>query len=46
MRSIFRMGVPVSGKNMFPSNIAWLPTRFTSRAWAAAMYQFLANLIR
>ena len=22
MRSIFQMGVPVSGKNMFPSNIA------------------------
>ncbi len=32
MRSIFRMGVPVSGKNMFPSNIAGLPTWFTIRA--------------
>ena len=26
MRSIFQMGVPVSGKNLFPSNIAGLPT--------------------
>ena len=26
LRSIFQMGVPVSGKNMFPSNIAGLPT--------------------
>ena len=25
LRSIFQMGVPVSGKNMFPSNIAGLP---------------------
>lgn len=32
LRSIFRMGVPVSGKNMFPSNIAGLPTWFTIRA--------------
>src|SRR5436190_10804892 len=32
MRSIFQMGVPVSGKNMFPSNIAGLPTWFTIRA--------------
>jgi 2-oxoglutarate/2-oxoacid ferredoxin oxidoreductase subunit alpha len=32
MRSIFRMGVPVSGKNLFPSNIAGLPTWFTIRA--------------
>jgi 2-oxoglutarate ferredoxin oxidoreductase subunit alpha len=32
MRSIFQMGVPVSGKNMFPSNIAGLPTWFTVRA--------------
>lgn len=34
MRSIFRMGVPVSGKNLFPSNIAGLPTWFTIRASA------------
>jgi 2-oxoglutarate ferredoxin oxidoreductase subunit alpha len=32
MRSIFRMGVPVSGKNLFPSNIQGLPTWFTIRA--------------
>ncbi|MEM7645739.1 MAG: 2-oxoacid:acceptor oxidoreductase subunit alpha [Pseudomonadota bacterium] len=31
MRSIFRMGVPVSGKNLFPSNIAGLPTWFSIR---------------
>lgn len=31
MRSIFRMGIPVSGKNMFPSNIAGLPTWFSIR---------------
>ena len=31
MRSIFKMGVPVGGKNMFPSNIAGLPTWFTIR---------------
>src|SRR3982750_1194230 len=31
MRSIFQMGIPVSGKNMFPSNIAGLPTWFTIR---------------
>src|SRR5882672_529730 len=31
-RSIFQMGVPVSGKNMFPSNIAGLPTWYTIRA--------------
>jgi 2-oxoglutarate ferredoxin oxidoreductase subunit alpha len=32
MRSIFQMGVPISGKNLFPSNIAGLPTWFTIRA--------------
>src|SRR5688572_32875231 len=32
MRSIFQMGIPVSGKNMFPSNIAGLPRWFTIRA--------------
>ncbi len=35
MRSIFQMGVPVSGKNLFPSNIAGLPTWFTIRASAS-----------
>src|ERR1700752_1245845 len=32
LRSIFAMGIPVSGKNLFPSNIAGLPTWFTIRA--------------
>ncbi len=32
MRAIFQMGVPISGKNLFPSNIAGLPTWFTIRA--------------
>src|SRR6202140_2349009 len=32
LRGIFQMGVPVSGKNMFPSNIAGLPTWYTIRA--------------
>ena len=34
LRSIFQMGVPVGGKNMFPSNIAGLPTWYTIRASA------------
>jgi 2-oxoglutarate/2-oxoacid ferredoxin oxidoreductase subunit alpha len=32
LRALFQMGVPVSGKNMFPSNIAGLPTWYTIRA--------------
>ncbi|MCI0354604.1 MAG: 2-oxoacid:acceptor oxidoreductase subunit alpha [Acidobacteria bacterium] len=32
LRGIFQMGIPVSGKNLFPSNIAGLPTWFTIRA--------------
>jgi len=32
LRTIFRMGIPVSGKNLFPSNIAGLPTWYTIRA--------------
>ena len=39
LRSIFSMGIPVSGKNLFPSNIAGLPTWFTirvsSQGWVA-----------
>ncbi len=31
MRAIFKMGVPVEGKNLFPSNIQGLPTWFTIR---------------
>ncbi len=32
LRAIFQMGVPVSGKNLFPSNIAGLPTWYIIRA--------------
>lgn len=32
IRALFRMGIPVSGKNLFPSNIQGLPTWFTIRA--------------
>src|SRR5436190_5651688 len=32
LRSIFQMGIPVSGKNLFPSNTSGLPTWYTSRA--------------
>ncbi len=32
LKSIFGMGIPVSGKNLFPSNIAGLPTWYTIRA--------------
>src|SRR5215470_8780755 len=31
MQAIFRMGIPVSGKNLFPSNIQWLPTLYEVR---------------
>ena len=32
LRTIFQMGVPVTGKNLFPSNIAGLPTWYQIRA--------------
>jgi 2-oxoglutarate ferredoxin oxidoreductase subunit alpha len=32
LKAIFKMGVPVSGKNIFPSNIQGMPTWFTIRA--------------
>ncbi|MFN2215661.1 MAG: 2-oxoacid:acceptor oxidoreductase subunit alpha [Anaerolineales bacterium] len=32
MRALFKMGIPVSGKNIFPSNIQGLPTWYTIRA--------------
>ena len=32
LHSLFEMGVPVSGKNLFPSNISGLPTWFIIRA--------------
>nr|MBN1229478.1 2-oxoacid:acceptor oxidoreductase family protein [Anaerolineae bacterium] len=31
LRALFKMGIPVSGKNIFPSNIQGLPTWFTIR---------------
>ena len=31
MRALFKMGIPVSGKNLFPSNIQGLPTWYTIR---------------
>ena len=31
LRAIFQMGIPVCGKNLFPSNIQGLPTWFTIR---------------
>jgi 2-oxoglutarate ferredoxin oxidoreductase subunit alpha len=31
LRSLFRMGIPVSGKNIFPSNIQGLPTWYSIR---------------
>ena len=34
LRALFRMGIPVGGKNLFPSNIQGLPTWFTIRASA------------
>jgi 2-oxoglutarate ferredoxin oxidoreductase subunit alpha len=32
LRTLFQMGIPVSGKNLFPSNIAGLPTWYAIRA--------------
>lgn len=32
IRALFSMGIPISGKNLFPSNIQGLPTWFTIRA--------------
>jgi 2-oxoglutarate ferredoxin oxidoreductase subunit alpha len=31
LRALFQMGIPVSGKNLFPSNIAGMPTWYTIR---------------
>lgn len=43
LRALFRMGIPVSGKNLFPSNIEGLPTWFSIRAndegWLACKSQ-------
>ena len=39
MQAIFRMGIPVTGKNIFPSNIQGLPTwyeiRVSKDGWTA-----------
>ena len=35
MQAIFRMGIPVSGKNLFPSNIQGLPTWYEIRVNAS-----------
>ncbi len=32
LKALFQMGIPVSGKNLFPSNISGLPTWFQIRA--------------
>jgi 2-oxoglutarate ferredoxin oxidoreductase subunit alpha len=44
MQAIFRMGIPVSGKNVFPSNIQGLPTwyeiRVNHRGHVARMPEF------
>jgi len=34
LRALFKMGIPVTGKNMFPSNIQGLPTWYTIRVSA------------
>src|SRR4030067_382141 len=31
LRALFKMGIPVSGKNLFPSNIQGMPTWYTIR---------------
>ena len=38
LHTMFEMGIPVSGKNLFPSNISGLPTWFIIRA-SEAGYQ-------
>jgi 2-oxoglutarate ferredoxin oxidoreductase subunit alpha len=40
LRALFRMGIPVSGKNLFPSNIQGLPTWYTIRV---SKHGFLAR---
>lgn len=43
LRALFKMGIPVSGKNIFPSNIKGLPTWYTLRlsreGWLARVEQ-------
>jgi len=44
MQAIFRMGIPVTGKNLFPSNIQGLPTwyeiRVSGRGYSARIPRF------
>ena len=40
MKAIFRMGVPVTGKNYFPSNIQGLPTWYSPSAGSRCGSQF------
>lgn len=40
LRALFKMGIPVSGKNLFPSNIQGLPTWYTIRI---SKYGYLAR---
>src|SRR5437870_1229275 len=44
MQAIFRMGIPVAGKNLFPSNIQGLPTwyeiRVNERGWTARTAEY------
>src|SRR5579862_6857218 len=44
MKAIFRMGVPVTGKNYFPSNIQGLPTWYEIRVTREA-YQARASQV-
>jgi 2-oxoglutarate ferredoxin oxidoreductase subunit alpha len=44
MKSIFRMGVPVVGKNYFPSNIQGLPTWYEIRVTGDG-YQSRSNRV-
>ena len=44
MKSIFRMGIPVVGKNYFPSNIQGLPTWYEIRVTGDG-YQSASNQI-
>ncbi len=44
MKSIFRMGIPVVGKNYFPSNIQGLPTWYEIRVTGKA-YQSRSNRV-
>ena len=39
MQAIFRMGIPVTGKNVFPSNIQGLPTWYEIRVSRTATWR-------